>query len=74
MKSLALFDCDGAGGMFPEMDGADAMLDIASGGRFHSVLSMQALQASSNIGYIAHGTHHYRMNGRILTILLFSIY
>jgi len=29
VKSLALFDCDGAGGMFPEVDGADAMLDVA---------------------------------------------
>ena len=67
VKSLALFDCDGAGGMFPEMDGAEAMLDVASGGRFHSVLSMQAFQASSNISYIAHGTHHCQINGRILT-------
>ena len=36
--------------------------------RFHSVLSMLALQASTNIniGYIAHGTHHYEIHGRIL--------
>ena len=49
--------------------------DVTSGGRFHSVISVQALQASSNIGYIAHGAHHYKIHDRILAsfFLLFSI-
>ena len=37
---------------------------------------MQALQASTNIniGYIAHGTHHYEIHGRILISFYYLVF